>query len=186
MDKTPDTRSRRTTRISSLPRAPHRRSNYRGGTVTHFGDGAGMRFAGNVSELTRSQARVFFGLAGSASLVILVQAVVAGQFVAQPGNSGWIFAHGVMSYVALAATLALAVFAVAQLRRSRSTLTLLCSGLFVLTAVQTVIGYLITVGGQLGWVGVHVPLAFLIFGLTAWLSAKGAAIASAARGTRVA
>ena len=185
MDKLTDTRARRSSSSSSI-QTPYRRPTSRRRSSLVIRSDAGARFAGNVSELTRSQARVFFGLAGTASVVILVQAIVAGQFVAQPGNSGWIFAHGVMSYVTLAATLALAVFAVAQLRRSRSALTLLCSGLFVLTAVQTVIGYLITVGGQLGWVGVHVPLAFLIFGLTAWLSAKGAAIARAARRTSAA
>jgi hypothetical protein len=46
--------------------------------------------------------------------------------------------------------------------------------LFVLVVAQTAIGHLITEGKQDGLIGVHVPLAFVVFGLTIWLSIRTA------------
>ena len=48
--------------------------------------------------------------------------------------------------------------------------------LAVFTIVQMVIGHLITDEEQDGWIGVHVPLAFVIFGLTGWLAIRSASL----------
>jgi hypothetical protein len=48
--------------------------------------------------------------------------------------------------------------------------------LFVLLLVQTVLGHLITDAEADGWIGVHVPLAFVIVGLAVWLAVRGAQV----------
>jgi hypothetical protein len=70
--------------------------------------------------------------------------------------------------------LATAIYAAATLRRVVPRLVLAAAVLFVLTLAQTDIGHLITDKGQDGWIAVHVPLAFVIFGLTLWLSLRTA------------
>ena len=46
----------------------------------------------------------------------------------------------------------------------------------VLLLVQTVLGHLITDVEADGLIGVHVPVALLVFGLAVWLSIRGAAV----------
>jgi heme A synthase len=180
MEKFSDLRpsSRRTVGRSARNVAPHRsrtarRSDLELNWTTRFSSGVDLLSAGQIKWFAR------FTI--TAAVAIIVQAVIAGQFVAQPKSQGWVFAHGLISYVTLAATLAAAIYAVSSLRKTQAAVTRLSVLLFALTAVQTVVGYLITVGGQLGWVGVHVPLAFVVFGLTGWLSLKAGAIARAGR-----
>jgi hypothetical protein len=116
----------------------------------------------------------FAVLTGLTSLVIFLQAVTAGQFVSQPGQQGWVTIHGVVADVAWGLALVTAIYAVAVLRRAVPGLVVATIVLFVLTLAQTGIGHLITGHGDDGWIAVHVPLAFVIFGLTLWLSVRAA------------
>ena len=56
-----------------------------------------------------------------------------------------------------------------------------CSAiLFAITLAQTAIGHLITDNGADGLVAIHIPLAFVIFGLTIWISARALRLSSSA------
>ena len=134
------------------------------------------RLTKNADSVTPVQARWFAALMGLAAIAIIAQAAIAGEFVANSSNGGWIFAHGLIAYVTLGSTLAAAVFAVINFRSSQPAITALASGLFGLTLAQTAIGYLITVLGQDALLIVHIPLAFIVFGLTGWLSIRATAI----------
>jgi hypothetical protein len=116
----------------------------------------------------------FAVLTGLTSLVIFLQAVTAGQFISQPGQQGWVTVHGVVADVAWGLALVTAIYGVAVLRRAVPGLVVAAIVLFVLTLAQTGIGHLITGHGDDGWIAVHVPLAFVIFGLTLWLSVRAA------------
>jgi hypothetical protein len=133
------------------------------------------RFAKNAESVTPRQSRWFASLMGVAAVAIIAQAAIAGQFVAHPGSAGWILAHGLISYATLATTLAAAVFTVAKLRRSQRIVTALTVGLFGLAVAQTIIGYLVTAGIDALLI-VHIPLAFIVFGLAGWLSVKATAL----------
>jgi hypothetical protein len=52
-----------------------------------------------------------------------------------------------------------------------------CATFFVITLAQTGIGHLITDDGHDCLIGVHVPLAFVIFGLTTWISTQAVRLA---------
>ena len=47
----------------------------------------------------------------------------------------------------------------------------------MITLAQTGIGHLISDRGDEELVAIHVPLAFVIFGLTSWISARAVALA---------
>jgi hypothetical protein len=117
---------------------------------------------------------VFAALTGLTSLVIFGQAVIAGQLVSQPGQHGWVSVHDVVADVACGLSLVTAIYAAAALRRAGPGLVVAAAGLFVLVLAQTGIGNLITHRGDDGLIAVHVPLAFVIFGLTLWLSVRAA------------
>ncbi len=123
----------------------------------------------------------FAALTGLTSLAIFLQAVTAGQFVSQPGQDSWVTVHGVVADVGWGLALITAVYAAITVRRVAPRLVAAAALLFVLTLAQTGIGHLITDKGQDGWIAVHVPLAFVIFGLTLWLSIRAALIRRAAR-----
>jgi hypothetical protein len=116
----------------------------------------------------------FAALTGLTSLAIFLQAITAGQFVSQDGRDSWITAHGVIADVAWGLALITAIYGAVTVRRVVPRLVLAAAVLFVLTLAQTGIGHLITDQGQDGWIAVHVPLAFVIFGLTLWLSLRTA------------
>jgi hypothetical protein len=116
----------------------------------------------------------FAALSGLTSLAIFLQAVSAGQFVSQPGKGSWVTVHGVVADVSWGLALITAVYAAITLRRVVPRLVVAAAVLFVLTLAQTGIGHLITDKGEDGWIAVHVPLAFVIFGLTLWLSLRTA------------
>jgi len=124
---------------------------------------------------TAPLARAFAPLAGATSLAILCQAVTAGEFVSQEGREGWIEVHDMVGYVTLLLAVATAVVGLVAYRRSSRALAWGSVALAVLVAVQTVIGHLITDAEQDGWIGVHVPLALLVFGLTIWLTVRSTA-----------
>ncbi len=101
--------------------------------------------------------------------------------MSQPGQDSWVTVHGVVADVGWGLALITAVYAAITVRRVAPRLVAAAALLFVLTLAQTGIGQLITDEGQDGWIAVHVPLAFVIFGLTLWLSIRAALIRRAAR-----
>ncbi|MBV9793927.1 MAG: hypothetical protein JO016_08300 [Actinobacteria bacterium] len=124
---------------------------------------------------------VFAVLTGLTALAIFLQAVTAGEFVSQPGRDSWVTVHGVIADVSWGLALGTALYAAITLRRVVPRLVLAAAVLFVLTLAQTGIGHLITDDNQNGWIAVHVPLAFVIFGLTLWLAVRAALARRAAR-----
>jgi heme A synthase len=123
---------------------------------------------------TRAKGPWFAALTGLTSAMILVQAITAGQFVSQAHRHGWISVHEVTANVTQLAALASAVYAIIALRKTQPGLTWGSVVLFVLLVVQAGLGYAITDGHQDGLIGVHVPLAMIVFGLTVWLSLRAA------------
>jgi uncharacterized membrane protein YtjA (UPF0391 family) len=119
-------------------------------------------------------ARAFNALVGVTTLGIFLQAVTAGEFVSQEHRGGWIAAHNIIGNATLVVALVTAIIGFVAIRRSTPAAAWASVVLFVLLVVQIVIGHLITDGKQDGWIGVHVPLAFVIFGITIWLSVRGA------------
>jgi hypothetical protein len=125
----------------------------------------------------------FSALVGVTSLVVFVQAVTAGEFVSQNHRDGWISAHDIVADVLAVLALATMVFTIVTLRKSSRSLTAGTIVLFVLVAIQTVIGHQITDNKQDWLIGVHVPLAFVVFGIAVWLPIHAVALrrATAAR-----
>lgn len=130
---------------------------------------------------TSTGARAFTILTGLTTAAILVQAVIAGQFVGKDAADGWITTHGVIADVTWGLALVTAAVGAVTLRRTAPRLVAAACGLFVLTLAQTGIGHLITDKGEDGWIPVHVPLAVLIFGLAIWLSVQTARLRRAGR-----
>ncbi len=118
--------------------------------------------------------RIFNAVVGVTTLGILLQAVTAGEFVSQEHRGAWIDVHNVIANATILVALATAILGLIAVRRTAPAAAWAGAILFVLLVVQTVLGYLITDGKQDGWIGVHVPLAFVIFGIAIWLSIRGA------------
>jgi hypothetical protein len=127
--------------------------------------------------------RLFNALAGVTTLGIFLQAITAGEFVSQEHRDGWVTAHGLIANGTIFVALVTAVLGLALFRRERAALSWASAVLFVLLVAQSAIGYLITNAEQDGWIGVHVPLAFVIFGLTIWISVRGALARRASSGS---
>jgi ABC-type uncharacterized transport system permease subunit len=128
-------------------------------------------------------ARAFAPLAGATSLLILCQAVTAGRFIADEHNKIELEVHSGVGYLTVLVAIATAVVAVIAFRNTSRILVWASAALAVFTAVQLVIGKLITDAEQDGWIVVHVPLALIVFGLTIWLAfaaARDRRVASAA------
>jgi hypothetical protein len=120
--------------------------------------------------------RVFNMLVGLTSLGILLQAITAGEFVSQHGRHPWIAAHNIIATITIVVALATMIVGIVAVRRVDALLNWLAIALFVLLVVQTVLGHLITDSHADGLIGVHVPVAVLVFGLAVWLSIRGAAV----------
>lgn len=114
-------------------------------------------------------------LVGLTSLAILFHAVTAGQFMARRGQESWVDAHDMTGYVTLLLAIATAVVAVVAFRQD-APVVWGSVALAVLVAIQLVIGHLISDLEQRVWVGLHVPLALVVFGLTAWLALRAAGL----------
>ncbi len=119
--------------------------------------------------------RLFAPLAGLTSVSVLCQAVTAGEFVSQEGRDGWIEIHGMLGYLTILFAVATAVVGLWAFRTSAPVIAWASVVLAVLIAFQFVIGQLITDSEQDGWIGVHVPLALVVFGLSVWLAVASAA-----------
>ena len=120
--------------------------------------------------------RVFNALIGVTTLGIFVQAITAGEFVSQEHRDGWITAHNISANVTILVALVTAVIGLVLVRATDKVLAWSSLLLFVLLIVQTVLGHLITEGEADGWIGVHVPLAFVIVALAVWLAVRGAQV----------
>ena len=120
--------------------------------------------------------RVFNALIGVTTLGIFLQAITAGEFVSQEHRDGWITAHNIIANVTILVALATAVVGLVLVRATDKVLAWSSLILFVLLILQTALGHLITEGEADGWIGVHVPLAFVIVALAVWLSVRGAQV----------
>lgn len=120
--------------------------------------------------------RLFNALIGVTTLGIFVQAVTAGEFVSQEHRDGWITAHNISANATLVVALVTAVIGLVLVRATDRVLAWSSLVLFVLLILQTVLGHLITDVEADGWIGVHVPLAFVIVALAVWLSVRGAQV----------
>ena len=110
------------------------------------------------------------------TLGIFVQAITAGEFVSQEHREGWIAVHNIVADVTIVVALVAAIVGLVAVRASDRVLAWSGLILFVLLLVQTMLGHLITDAEADGWIGVHVPLAFVIVGLAVWLSVRGALV----------
>jgi ABC-type uncharacterized transport system permease subunit len=111
----------------------------------------------------------FSALVGVTSLAIFVQAVIAGEFVSQNHRKGWISVHDVVADVVVALALATMIFTIITLRKASRALLIATIILFALVVIQTFIGHQITDNNQDWLIGIHVPLALIIFGIAIWL-----------------
>ncbi|MBW4032440.1 MAG: hypothetical protein HIU88_07215 [Acidobacteria bacterium] len=139
-----------------------------------------MTTAASPSSTASPISRAFAPLAGVTALGVFAQAITAGEFVSQKNRDGWITAHSMIGNVTLLLALATAIVAIIAFRSAQRPLMIGSIVLFVLLIVQTIIGHLITDAHQDGWIGVHVPLALIIFGITVWLPIRSAALRRAA------
>jgi hypothetical protein len=113
--------------------------------------------------------RGFSALVGLTSLAIFGQAITAGEFISQQHRKGWIAAHDVVADIVVVLALATMIFTIVALRRVSRALLIGTIILFVLTVAQMLIGQQITDQDQDWLIGIHVPLAFIIFGIAIWL-----------------
>lgn len=120
--------------------------------------------------------RLFNPLVGVTTLGIFLQAITAGEFVSQKDRDGWIAVHNVIADVTIVAALVTAVIGLVMVRAADRALAWSGLALFVLLLVQTVLGHLITEGKADGWIGVHVPLAFVVVALAVWMAVRGAQV----------
>ena len=118
----------------------------------------------------------FSALVGLTSLAIFVQAVTAGEFVSQKNRGGWISAHDIVSDAVAVLALALAIFTIVRLRKASRPLLVGSIVLLVLVVIQIVLGHQITDNKQDWLIGIHVPLAFIIFGIAVWLPINAVAL----------
>jgi ABC-type uncharacterized transport system permease subunit len=122
-----------------------------------------------MSTTPSSTLKWFSALVGATSLAIFVQAITAGEFVSQKHRGGWIDAHDIVADIVAVLALATMVFTIVALRKTSRALLVGTIVLFALVVLQTVIGHQITDNNQDWLIGVHVPLAFIVFGIAVWL-----------------
>ena len=120
--------------------------------------------------------RGFSALVGVTALAIFAQAIVAGEFVSQDHRKGWISAHDVAADIVVALALATMIFTIVALRKTSRALLVATIILLVATVLQTFIGHQITDNSQDWLIGIHVPLAFIVFGIAIWLPIKAVAL----------
>jgi hypothetical protein len=120
--------------------------------------------------------RLFNALIGVTTLGIFLQAITAGEFVSQEHRDGWITTHNIIADVTIVVALVTAIVGLVLVRATDRVLAWSGLVLFVLLLVQTMLGHLITDAEADGWIGVHVPLAFVIVGLAVWLAVRGAQV----------
>lgn len=128
--------------------------------------------------------RWFSALTGLTSAAIFVQAIVAGEFVSQDHRDGWISVHDIVADVVAVFALATMIFTIVVLRHRSRPLLIASIVLFVLVLGQVAIGHQITDNKQDWLIGVHVPLAFVVFAVAGWLPISAAMLRRAAASRR--
>jgi len=121
---------------------------------------------------TQGSLKAFSALVGATTVAIFLQAVIAGEFVSQRHRGGWIDVHSIVADVVDVLALATMVFVIVKLRTASRVLLWGSVILLVLVIVQTFIGHLITDANQDWLIGIHVPLAFIIFAIAIWLPVR--------------
>jgi len=130
--------------------------------------------------------RVFNVLAGFTTLAVFLQAITAGIFMSFRGDDAgapWVTAHQIIGYLAILFAVVTAVVAVVALRRSAA--RLMGSAIILAVALIAQVGIGQSIEHVRALVAVHVPLAFVIFGLTIFLSLGGAVARRRLAGTPV-
>jgi uncharacterized membrane protein len=125
---------------------------------------------------TTTTLKAFSALVGVTSLSIFLQAVTAGEFVSQKDRDGWIAAHSVIAYVVDVFALATMIVAIVVFRKVSRSLLVGSVILFALVVIQGFLGHQITDDHQDWLIGIHVPLAFIIFGIAVWLPIQSAVL----------
>ena len=120
--------------------------------------------------------RLFNALVGVTTLGIFLQAITAGEFVSQKDRGGWIAAHDVIANITIVVAVVTAVIGLVLVRATDRILAWSSLVLAVLLLLQIVTGHLITDGKADGWIGLHVPLAFVVIALAVWLAVRGAMV----------
>jgi uncharacterized membrane protein len=117
------------------------------------------------------RSKAFGILVGLTSVVVLLQGVWAGIFLEHPGRSPSGAALDLHSAGgSLATLLALAALVVASLRlRGRRDLWAGSLALFLLLAIEVLLGQLIHDSHKHALTAVHVPLAMLLMAICVWL-----------------
>jgi hypothetical protein len=120
----------------------------------------------------RSRYTVFSSLIGLSALVVLLQGVWAGIFLAHDGqrdaSSGWIDVHARGADLALLLAVVATGWAIWKLR-SRKDLWLGGIVFVVLLVLESYLGGLIRDAGKDTLTVVHVPMALGLMGLAVWL-----------------
>lgn len=119
--------------------------------------------------------RLFNALVGVTTLGIFLQAITAGEFVSQKDRGGWITAHNIIANGTILVALVLAIVGLVAVRGVDRVLSWSAAALFLLLVIMVLLGHLITDAQADGLIGVHVPVAFVVFALAIWLSIRGAA-----------
>lgn len=126
--------------------------------------------------------RVFNILAGLTTLAIFLQAISAGLFMSlRDAGKPWVTVHDVVGYIAILLAVVTAIVAIVALRSSAKGLMWAAIVLAVLVIAQVGIGQ--SIEHVRGLVAVHVPLAFIVFALTIWLSVRGSVVRRRLAGT---
>jgi hypothetical protein len=125
----------------------------------------------------RGQRTLFVSLVGLTGLAVVLQGLWAGIFLEHDGGrdsaGGWIDVHARGGDVAIVLALAAAVVAFVTMRARRD-LWIGGAVLVVVLILEAYIGGLIRDDSKDALTAVHVPLAMIIMGLVAWLSARAA------------
>jgi hypothetical protein len=129
-----------------------------------------------MTQPSPSSLKWFSALVGMTSLAIFVQAITAGEFVSQKHRGGWIDAHDIVADVLAVLALATMIFTIVTMRKSSRALVTGTIVLFVLVVIQLLLGHQITDNNQDWLIGIHVPLAFIIFGIAIWLPINAVAL----------
>lgn len=143
-----------------------------------------MTAVASPAEITDDRpSTLFTSIIGVTSLIVLVQGVFAGVFLAHDGerdaSSGWIDAHAWGAHVSTVLAIAAALLAIVTLREVKP-LLVGSVALAVLLIVESYLGGLIRDSSKDTLTIVHVPLAMAIMGVTVWLSLTAARLRRAA------
>jgi hypothetical protein len=125
----------------------------------------------------RSSGALYASLVGLTGLAIVLQGLWAGIFLEHDGArdaaGGWIDVHARGGDIAVVLAIAATVVAFVT-RRARRDLWIGSAILVVALILEAYIGGLIRDDGKDTLTAVHVPLAMVLLGLVAWLSARAA------------